>query len=116
MTNDDGGNVTIGEVTRGLAALSEQIHRLHEETSSQHHRVRNDFATAVGTIHNDLKTMGGRVEGHNERLHAHGREIGAITKDIDDLRAAHAKLLWAVIGAYGSITLAVLGVVLSRAA
>lgn len=105
---------TIGEVTRGMAALSEQIHRLHEETLNQHHRVRNDMASAMGTIQADIKSMSGDVKAHEERLRAQGKELNRLTEDVDEVRGDHKWLLRAIVGAYGAIALSVIGVLVTK--
>lgn len=96
--------MSAGELGRGIAALSEQIHRLHEETMDQHHRIRNELTVVVG-----------KTERHEERLYAQGREIGSIQTDVKLIQADNKKLLWAIIGAYSSVTLAVVGVLLAKA-
>lgn len=95
--------MSVGELGRGIAALSEQIHRLHEETMNQHHRLRNELSVVMG-----------KTERHDERLFAQGREIGGIQRDLETIQSDNKKLLWAIIGAYGSVTLAVIGVLLAR--
>lgn len=100
MANED---FSVGELSRGISALSEQIHRLHEETMNQHHRLRNELAVVMG-----------KTERHEERLFAQGREIGALTESVKTIEADNKKLLWAIIGAYGAVVLGVIGVLIAK--
>lgn len=94
---------TLEELARGQTGIADQLHEMREEHSKQHHRLRNDLAPLVAQV--------GRNE---ERIHSQGREIGALSKRTERIEDDYKWLLRAIIGAYGAIAVAVVGLLLTR--
>lgn len=99
MSND----FSLQELARGQASISQQLYKMHEEILSGHARLRHDVA--------NLQSV---VAGNRERISAHGRELGRIDKDLDEIRSDHKWLLRAIIGAYGAIVLTIIGALFGK--
>lgn len=94
---------SLQELARGQNKISEQLAQLHIEITTGHSRLRHDVANL------QVKSAA-----NFERISAHGRELGAVNSDVSELRADNKRLLWAVIGAYGAILLAVMVALLGK--
>lgn len=94
---------TNAELARGQQTIMETLGQMKEEASNQHHRLRNDLAPLLAS-----------TARNEERLKGQAKDITRIDKELEDVRADHKWLLRAIIGAYGAIALAVVGVLLGR--
>lgn len=104
MTHDDEG-VTLGELGRGITALTNESVRLRTTLEEGHQRLRHDV--------NNQQVM---IAGHSERLRAHDQHFQTHDRDIDRIDRFLNKLMWATLGAFGTVLLAVLGLVLTKGA
>lgn len=103
--------VTLGELARAQTAMVQQLHEMREEFTNQHHRLRNDFAPllrAVATVEERSMAQAREIEDVKEAIR------DDIKPSIKEVRDDHRWLLRAIIGAYGAIALAIIGVLFGK--